>query len=31
MKFFIADDNKENIEFAERYTLSTFVANRENI
>ena len=31
MKFFITDYNEENIEFAERYTLSTFVANRENI
>ena len=31
MKFFITDYNKENIEFAERYTLSTFVPNRENI
>lgn len=31
MKFFITDYNKENIEFVERYTLSTFTPNRENI
>ncbi len=31
MKFFITDYNKEDIEFAERYTLSTFIPNRENI
>ena len=30
MKFFITNYNKENIEFMERYTLSTFAPKREN-
>lgn len=31
MKCFITNYTKENIEFMERYTLSTFTPNRENI